>query len=80
VDELSDQHEFDEDIRGIAQRLEAQRPLPHPAFRGRLRRDLMGMPRRREPTLRAALALSGAGSTLLAVAFLGVIGLGPLSP
>jgi hypothetical protein len=69
--------------RDIAERLERERPMPRPAFVGRLRRQLLGAPdswREFPARLRRLVAayLSG-GLLLLAVAMLGVAGAGPFA-
>jgi hypothetical protein len=67
----------------LARRLERERPLPRPDFRGSLGRELA---RRLEPhrlaprRLRTLIgAYAGSGVCLLAVAALGVAGGGPLA-
>jgi hypothetical protein len=63
--------------------LARERPVPAPGFRGRLKRHLLtaGAPMRDRPKhlrgLVAACATSG--SALLAVAVVGVAGIGPLA-
>ena len=60
----------------LIERLERERPLPAAGFRGELRRRLLGGPQR----LRALVgAYAGSGFALLALATLGVGGVGPLS-
>jgi hypothetical protein len=76
--------ELDRDLTAIAARLESERPVPRPAFRGDLRRRLMiARPGPGRLSRRGALALTaayaGSGLTLLAIAALGVIGAGPLA-
>jgi hypothetical protein len=67
----------------VSNRLDAERPIPQPAFRGELRRMLL---RRAEPDrspprhLRALITAYGAsGLCLLAIAALGVGGTGPFA-
>lgn len=65
-----------------ARLLEASRPLPPPAFRGRLRRDLLSREDRfsrgaQVRARRSVLAYGGSGTVLLAVAAAGLAGLGP---
>jgi len=70
------------DLEEIAARLEAERPIPSAAFRGELRRRLLGTPAR-QAERRRALALvasyATAGLVLLATAALGVFGVGPFA-
>jgi hypothetical protein len=67
----------------LAERLERQRPIPASGFRGTLRRSLLGGFRSqvsRPQRLRALVAAyAGSGFALLAIATLGVGGVGPLS-
>ena len=58
-------------LRELANELHANRPTPHPAFRGRLLRRLAGhgLPRSRPPRLWLLVAVFGAsGAALLALA------------
>jgi hypothetical protein len=74
----SDRDELE--LRPIAERLERERPIPRPAFRGELRRRLLvapGQPRQRIRLLIGAYATSGLA--LLLVGALGVAGSGPLA-
>jgi hypothetical protein len=72
-----------ERLAGVAERLETERPIPRPAFRGALGRRLLGQlePRRVWPRRARILitAYAGSGLSLLAVAVLGVAGAGPLA-
>jgi hypothetical protein len=67
----------------IEERLRAERPLPHPTFRGDLRRRLLGLEEAgfsRPRQLRLLLAAyASTGVALLAVALVGVLGVGPLA-
>jgi hypothetical protein len=67
----------------LADRLERERPLPSPHFRGEMRRSLMEGPRRgslRAPSLRVRVAsYVGAGSLCLLVAAAGLVGAGPFA-
>jgi hypothetical protein len=66
----------------IAERLQTQRPVPRPSFRGDLRRWLLNMqgPRPAPPRVRILIAASGgAGAALLLVAAASVAGAGPLA-
>ena len=72
-----------EQLMLLADRLERDRPIPASGFRGRLRRSLLGgfeSRARRPQRLRALVtAYAGSGFVLLAIATLGVSGVGPLS-
>jgi hypothetical protein len=73
---------LDDDLREIAARLEAERPHPSCAFRGELRRRLLGAPERQEERRRALALIASYATTglvLLATAALGVIGIGPFA-
>lgn len=67
----------------VAERLERERPIPASGFRGALRRSLLGgfrSPTSSPQRLRALVAAyAGSGFALLAIATLGVGGVGPLS-
>jgi hypothetical protein len=67
------------DLRWLVERMEDERPIPDPGFRGELRRRLFAAPAppRRVRLLIAAYACSGL--VLLAVATIGVAGAGPLA-
>ena len=66
----------------LMNRLEGERPLPSPAFRGNLRRSVL-RDRARGPEVprlrRLALSCAASGTFLFAVAVAGVSGLGPLA-
>jgi hypothetical protein len=67
----------------LAHRLERERPVPRAGFRATLRRTLLAADGERSVArgrlrLRVA-AYAGSGVTLLAIAALGVSGLGPLA-
>lgn len=68
----------------IAEMLEAERPVPRAAFRGDLRRALLARERRAPqapPRLRVMIAAyAGSGAVLLAIAAIGLAGVGPLAP
>jgi hypothetical protein len=73
-------------LAAIAMRLQALRPVPAPAFRGRLRRSLLGSRRsgRREVgaprSVRAlATAYVAAGTFLVGLAGVGLAGAGPFA-
>jgi hypothetical protein len=75
---------MNEETPDIERRLELERPVPRPLFRGELRRSLMSAARTRpEPPRRLRLAIAGyaaSGALLLAIAAVGLAGAGPLSP
>ena len=74
--------DVDPDLHELAMRLERERPLPRPAFRGDLGRRLAGQGSRPAPRrLRLLVAAQlGAGTLLLAVTALGVVAeAGPLA-
>jgi hypothetical protein len=60
----------------LAERLEAERPVPAPAFRGDLRRHLLARAAPRGLHARIA-AFAGSGGALLALAFASAAGAGP---
>ena len=69
-------------IDEIARRLEAERPVPRPAFRGDLRRLLVAdsqRPLALGRVRRLVFAYAGSGFCLLAVAAVGLTGVGPLA-
>jgi hypothetical protein len=74
----------DHDIIEIAERLQAGRPVPGAAFRGDLRRSLLvARPSRRLPGQRVGVligAYAASGAALLAIAAIGLAGVGPLAP
>jgi hypothetical protein len=75
------------DLVRLSERLEADRPIPSPGFRGNLRRKLLGTSSqpRRQPSVAAArfrLWASGytaAGTLCLVIAAIGVAGIGPFA-
>lgn len=76
-----------EQLVALAQRLEADAPLPAPTFRGDLRRRLMGLAGRRvhggtapRPIRALAAAYAASGALLLAVAAVGLASAGPFAP
>lgn len=71
-----------QELTGTARMLKAARPLPSPAFRGQLRRelDVQPLPRATGRLRLRILSLATAGVLLLAVAADGVAGGGPLAP
>ena len=72
-----------EDLDPIAQRLESERPVPSPAFRGELRRHLISEEQERQgepPRLLLLIAAyAGSGAVLLLIAVISLAGVGPLS-
>lgn len=74
--------DLDPDVRELGMRLERERPLPRPAFRGDLGRRLAASATRRPPRrLRLLVAAQlGAGALLLGIAAVGVVAqAGPLA-
>jgi hypothetical protein len=72
----------DSETGAIVARLEAERPIPRPAFRGELRRRLLSAPPTTAPR-RMRLLITGysaAGLSLLTVAAVGLVGAGPFAP
>jgi hypothetical protein len=92
---MTDLHELDpilppeqrDDLVRLSARLEADRPIPTPGFRGNLRRSLLGtsaQPRRQPSAATAhfrlwAAGYTAAGTLCLAVAAIGVAGVGPFA-
>jgi hypothetical protein len=90
---MTDLHELDpilppeqrDDLVRLSERLGADRPIPSPGFRGNLRRRLLGtssQPRRQPSAAAARFRLWAAGYTAvgalcLAVAAIGLAGIGP---
>ncbi len=72
-----------ESLIALAERLERERPVCAPGFRGDLRRRLLNEVQARPKAphrLRALVfAYAGSGLTMLSIAALGVGGVGPLS-
>ena len=71
----------DPELERLAREIEARRPVPHPAFRGEVRRRLLasrGVARRRARALVAAYA--GSGVLLIGIAAIGLAGAGPFGP
>jgi len=73
----------DDGMDQIAARLQAERPIPRPAFRGEARRRLLANADRRPvapPRLRLVIgAFASSGAALLAIAAIGLAGGGPLA-
>jgi hypothetical protein len=74
----------DQSLARLADRLERDRPVPAPVFRGELRRRLtkgsVAPGRSSAPSLRAWVAsYVGAGALCLAVAVVGLLGAGPFA-
>lgn len=76
------EHDYDSELNDIAARLEAERPLPRPAFRGALGRHLESLgasgPAARGVRLRI-FTYAGSGASMLTVAALGLVGIGPFT-
>lgn len=76
------QGELDPETDAIVARLEAERPIPHPTFRGALRRHLAAIPTSASVPRRLRLLITGyaaGGLALLAIAAIGVVGAGPFA-
>jgi hypothetical protein len=73
----------DRELTDITRRLESERPVPRAAFRGDLRRHLIAIgPSRRTTRQRVRVqiaAYAGSGTLLLAIAAIGLAGVGPLA-
>jgi hypothetical protein len=70
------------ELQHLAERLEAERPVPAAVFRGNLRRRLLGAgaPRRPPAHLHVLIAAAGgSGAVLLLVTAASVAGFGPLA-
>ena len=92
---MTDPHELDpilppeqrDDLIRLSERLEADRPIPRPGFRGILRRRLLGTSGqpRRQPSAATerfrlwAAGYTAAGTLCLAIAAIGVAGVGPFA-
>jgi hypothetical protein len=72
-----------EQLESLAQRLEQERPAPRAPFRGELRRRLLATAERQpggQERMRFRIAAYAcSGTALLAIAGLGVAGVGPLA-
>jgi hypothetical protein len=66
-------------LHETAHLLEQARPLPRPAFRGKLARELRAGPTSPQRLRLLIGAYAGSGFTLLAVVAVGVAGVGPLA-
>ena len=71
----------DADLDELEHLLTASRPVPRPAFRGELRRQLLAGEPRAEPLRlrRLIAAYTTSGALLMAVAIVGIAGAGPLA-
>jgi hypothetical protein len=92
---MTDPHELDpilppdqrDDLVHLSERLGADRPIPRPAFRGDLRRVLLGSSSqpRRQPSAATtrfrlwAASYTAAGTLCLAIAAVGLVGIGPFA-
>jgi hypothetical protein len=85
TDPRQPREEFEPDLVSVAERLERERPLPSPGFRGELKRHLMRKEERMTPAIspvalkRRIAGLATSGGVLLAIAGAGALGLGPLA-
>ena len=74
---------MNDDIDQIADRLRSERPVPAAGFRGELRRRLLVADRGRPVAPRRlrllVTAYAGSGAVLMAIAAIGLAGVGPLS-
>jgi hypothetical protein len=74
---------MNEDVDPIAERLRTERPVPSAGFRGELRRRLIVADRKRPVAPRRlrllVTAYAGSGALLMAIAAIGLAGVGPLS-
>ena len=80
-DDLTPETRPSAETEEIAAWLEAERPIPHPAFRGELRRRLLTTAPATAPS-RIRLLITGystAGLALLTIAAVGLAGLGPFA-
>jgi hypothetical protein len=88
---MTDPHELDptlppeqrDDIVRLSERLEADRPIPSPGFRGNLRRRLLGtshQPSAATARFRLwAVSYTAAGTLCLVVTAIGLAGVGPFA-
>lgn len=76
-------YESHPELSAMAERLERERPVPAPGFRGELRRRLVAAAERRGTTPeRLRLWIAGyatSGTALLAIAAVGLAGIGPFA-
>jgi hypothetical protein len=75
-------YEIDPELDEVAARLRAERAVPSGAFRGELRRQLLADGQAHPAPLdlrRRITAYAGAGTVLVAVAAVGLIGVGPFA-
>jgi hypothetical protein len=73
-------YEHDPELNDVAGHLSAKRAVPRPGFRGDLRRRLLadGEPDSVPAGLRRRIAaFAGAGTALVAIAAIGLVGAGP---
>jgi hypothetical protein len=79
---MTHDHETDPELDDVAARLRAERAVPSGAFRGELKRHLRadGQPHLARPDLRRLItAYAGGGAALIAIAAVGLVGLGPFA-
>jgi hypothetical protein len=67
------------ELMETARLLEEQRPVPRPAFRGKLARQLRADPGSNYRVRRLIAAYAGSGAVMLLVVAIGLAGFGPLA-
>lgn len=80
--DLTPDNGHEPETEAIATRLHAERPIPHPGFRGELRRRLVAAGTRPTAPARLRLVITGyaaSGLGLLGVAAIGLVGAGPFA-
>ena len=79
---MTHDYETDAELDEVVARLRTERAVPDAAFRGELKRDLLadGQPHPAPPDLRRLItAYAGGGAALIAIAAVGLVGLGPFA-
>jgi hypothetical protein len=79
---MTHDYETDPELDDVAARLGAERAVPSGAFRGELKRQLLadGQPQLARPDLRRVItAYAGGGAALIAIAAVGLVGVGPFA-
>jgi hypothetical protein len=79
---MTHDHEFDPELDEVVARLGAERATPGAAFRGELKRHLLAddQPHAAPADLRRVIAAyAGGGAALIAIAAVGLIGVGPFA-
>jgi hypothetical protein len=77
---MTHDHEHDPELTEVSDRLRTSRAVPRPGFRGALRRRLLAddAPHAAPAGLRRVIAAyAGAGTVLVAIAAVGLAGVGP---